>query len=54
MLSSKPIFLHIANALLLPGIPSNNLYVGFKFSMSNSQLAFLKPLLTKAYCFISG
>ena len=30
----------IAKALLLPGIPNNSLYVGFRFSISNSTLAF--------------
>ena len=51
--SSSPSFLLIAKALLFPGIPINNLYVGFKFSMSNSTLAFLKPGVTNAYFFNS-
>lgn len=38
----------MAKALLFPGIPISNLYVGLKFSISNSQEAFSKPSVTNA------
>ena len=44
ILVSRPSFLLISKALLFPGIPNNNLYVGFKLIKSNSELAFSKPL----------
>ena len=53
ILISKPSFLLIEKALLLPGIPISNLYVGLRVSILNSKLAFSNPLLANAYSFNS-
>ena len=39
----SPSFLDIANALLFPGTPYNNLYVGDSVSSENSNEAFSTP-----------
>ena len=48
ILSEIPSFLLIIKALLRPGTPTNNLYVGDNVSKLNSTLAFSKPSVTRA------
>ena len=46
--SEIPSLFEVAKALLVPGIPISNLYVGISFLISNSTQAFSKPSVTIA------
>ena len=47
----RPSFWLMAKALLFPGTPNSNLYVGDSVSKLNSQLAFSTPSVNNAYSF---